>query len=114
MPETVHDDQVALLRAKVADIVAATRELEEVRQRVASLAACLAESLPGELLGSVEADMDIKRRADGIVADVDGDSVIELDQVPLLVSAAVELQSLVEFFLVRPPERAVAKWSPLR
>jgi hypothetical protein len=48
---------------------------------------------------SVDAQLDIKRRAYGIASDVDGDTIIDLSEVPQLVKDADELQRLVAFFL---------------
>jgi Tfp pilus assembly protein FimV len=94
-------------------IVTAVEELEEARQQAAKSASTLnhlierSDSPVQRLRLTVDASMDLSRRARGIASDVDGDTIIEVCAVPNLVSDAVELQDLVEFFLTRSAEKAV-------
>jgi hypothetical protein len=107
-------DPAAILRDHVAAVVTAVEELEEARQRIAKSATTLndlIERIDSPVQGlqlSVDASMDLSRRARGFASDVVGDSVIALDEVPNMVDDAVEFQNLVEFFLARSAETAVA------
>jgi hypothetical protein len=100
-------DPAAILRDHVAAVVTAVEELEEARQRIAKSATTLndlIERIDSPVQGlrlSVDASMDLSRRARGFASDVVGDSVIALDEVPNMVDDAVEFQSLVEFFLTK-------------
>jgi hypothetical protein len=106
-------DPAAILRDHVAAVVTAVEELEEARQQVGKSASTLnhlierTDSPVQGLRLTVDASMDLSRRARGIASDVDGDTIIELCAVPNLVSDAIELQELVEFFLTRSAEKAV-------
>jgi hypothetical protein len=115
MPVNESQDPAAMLRDRTADIVAAVKALEESRQLVAESAMALAE-LVDEARGplstlrlSVDAEMDLSRRARGIASDAgSGESDISLDDLSSVLRDAAELQDLVEFFLSRSIERAVA------
>jgi hypothetical protein len=101
-----------MLRAHTAAVVTAVQDLEEARQRVAKSATALSDlvdGMEGPVFGpsllSVDAGMDLSRRARGIASDVDGEadstltSIISCNEIPCLVDDAAELQQLVEFFL---------------
>lgn len=110
------EQAIAMLREHVAAVVTATQEFEEARQRVAASGTALSSLLDDSkspLFGvkmplSFDADDDIERRARSIAADVLGEGGIELSDVPRLVGEALELRDLVEFFLARSAETAVA------
>lgn len=115
MPVERAQDPAAMLRAHVAAIVAATQGLEEARQRVAESSLSLANLVDeakgplSELRLSVDAEMDISRRARGIASDADSvESDIGLDNLTVVLRDAAELQELVEFFLSRIVQEAVA------
>jgi hypothetical protein len=104
-----------MLRAHVDAIVTATTELEEARQQVAKSGTALSDLLErmdsplwGQTELSIDAQIDLARRARGIASDVDSNESVEVDRVPQLVEDAAELQKLVEFFLTRATQEAVA------
>jgi hypothetical protein len=113
MPVERAQDPAAMLRAHVAAIVTAVQDLEEARQRVATSATALSDlvdGMEGPVFGSsllsTDAGLDVSRRARDIGRDVDGEMMIGLGEVPVIVRDAVELQELVEFFLTRATEKA--------
>jgi hypothetical protein len=116
MPVERAQDPAAMVRAHVATVVTAASELEDARKQLAAAATAVADLLDridspiwGRTDLSGEAVDDIVRRARGIASDVDGESIVALDEVQrTVIREAVELQDVVEFFLSRATQEAVA------